>query len=201
MLSSITPLGERGRRARWPVTVAFYITGSVLGGVLVGAMAGGLGQLLSSFVRLPLTSGLVIVAVAALVCAAMDTDRLRGHLPTIHRQVNEDWLDTYRSWVYGTGFGLQLGMGVVTIVTTAAVYLLGLVALLSGSIWVGLSIGALFGLARALPALRLRSVTTPDRLASLFRRLSAAEPHARATTIAGQATVALAAATVAVMAG
>ena len=36
------------------------------------------------------------------------------------RQVNEDWMARYRGWAYGAGFGLQLGLGVVTIVTTAS---------------------------------------------------------------------------------
>ena len=45
MLSSITPLGERGRAARWPLTTAAYLTASVLAGAALGAALGGLGGL------------------------------------------------------------------------------------------------------------------------------------------------------------
>ncbi len=190
MLSSITPLGERGRRARWPLTITYYLVGSVLGGGLIGALAGLAGFAVFSLVPLPLGWRLGLLAVAAAAGAALDTDRLRSRLPTIHRQVNEDWLDLYRPWVYGGGFGFQLGLGVVTIVTTAAVYLLLLVALLAGSWQVGLALGTVFGLSRALPILRMRTVTTSDRLATLFRRLAAAEGRARLTLIATQGGIA-----------
>src|SRR4249919_1505358 len=71
-------------------------------------------------------------------------------IPSWHRQVNEDWLTQYRGWVYGLGFGVQLGLGVVTIVTTAAVYLTWVAAFVSGSAAIGAAVGAAFGLARAL---------------------------------------------------
>ena len=45
------------------------------------------------------------------------------HLPPTRRQVNERWLDQFRLWVYGAGFGWQIGTGLATYVKTAAVYL------------------------------------------------------------------------------
>ena len=33
--------------------------------------------------------------------------------------VHEQWLTRYRGWVYGVGFGAQLGFGLVTIITSA----------------------------------------------------------------------------------
>ncbi|MFV0460848.1 MAG: hypothetical protein ACK5MT_18995 [Actinomycetales bacterium] len=199
MLSSITPLGERGRNARWPRTITFYIVGSVLGGMVVGGLAGLVGYLVASAAAalgappMPLWVQLVIVCLAAAAGALLDTDRLRRRLPTIHRQVNEDWLDLYRPWVYGGGFGFQLGLGVVTIVTTAAVYLLLLIIVLIASWPAGLVLGGIFGLARALPVLAVREVNTPIRLTATFESLAAAEPRARRTAIAGQAVVAAAA--------
>ena len=41
--------------------------------------------------------------------------------PFLCRQVNEAWLSKYRPWVYGGGFGWQIGAGVTTYVMTAAV--------------------------------------------------------------------------------
>lgn len=192
MLSSITPLGERGRNNSWPRTASYYVVGSVLGGATIGLVVGGLGALVALLVDVPLLVRLTVVALVAAAGALLDTDRFRRRLPTIHRQVNEDWLDTYRPWVYGGGFGFQLGLGVITIVTTAGIYLLLAIALLAGDWRVGLLLGVAFGLARALPLLRMRTVTSPAALASLFQRLSAAEPRARQTLIATQGLVAMA---------
>ena len=43
MLASITPLGERGRRSRWSVTVSAFALGATLTGTLAGAALGALG--------------------------------------------------------------------------------------------------------------------------------------------------------------
>lgn len=192
MLSSITPLGERARTARWTRTVSYYIVGSILGGAVIGLAAGLLGAALAvaggalGLPPMPLWVRLAVFALAAGAGALLDTDRLRRRLPTIHRQVNEDWLDMYRPWVYGGGFGFQLGLGVVTIVTTAAIYLLLLLIALTASWPAGLLLGAVFGLARALPILGMRRIHNPTELNRVFNALSAAEPRARTTLVIAQ---------------
>lgn len=181
MLASITPLGERGRRMRWGQTVVAYVAGSVLGGAAIGALLGGFGALLPIHPGPTMTA--VLVAATCLVAAGLD---LRGgHLPTPHRQVDEDWLHRYRGWVYGAGFGFQLGLGVVTIVTTATVYATLVLAVLTWSVGGGIAVGAAFGLVRALPVLAAARVTTPDRLAALHRRLASwsAYAHRAAVTL------------------
>ena len=62
--------------------------------------------------------------------------------------------------------GFQLGLGMVTIITTAAVYLTWATALLSASTAAGLVVGVAFGLARALPIFGGLRVTGPDQLAA-----------------------------------
>jgi hypothetical protein len=194
MLGSITPLGERGHARRWPVTAGFYLLGSVLGGCVAGGLAG----LLSEALRLAglgLSGGAVLLVSAGLCVLGVAVDvRLGGlRLPSVHRQVNEDWLARYRGWVIGVGFGFQLGLGVVTIVTTAAVYVAFATALLSGSAAAGLLIGAVFGLARGLPLLAVRRVQSLPRLRAQHQRLSRWEPRANTSTVVAQAAVALAA--------
>src|SRR4051794_16357363 len=103
MLTSISPLGERARGNRWSVTVAAYLLGSLLGGAALGALLGAVGELLLG--PLPL--------IAAGVCVAAAAADLAGLLPRGSRQVDETWLNRYRGWVYGFGFGAQLGVGVV----------------------------------------------------------------------------------------
>src|SRR5438270_10674646 len=112
MLASITPLGERARRARWARTTAVYIAGSVLGGGAVGALAGVFGSLVLGGVGV--RPRLALVAAALLVGLVWEASR--GTVPGPGRQVNERWLDRYRSWVYGLGFGAQLGAGITTVV-------------------------------------------------------------------------------------
>lgn len=180
MLASITPLGERGRGMRWGRTIVAYVVGSVLGGAAVGGLLGGFGALLP--VRPGSTVTAVLVAVTCLLAGGLDLgERV---LPTLHRQVNEDWLHRYRGWVYGAGFGFQLGLGVVTIVTTATVYATLVLAVLTWSVGGGLAVGATFGLVRALPVLAAVRVTTPDRLAALHRRLASSSANAHRAAVA-----------------
>lgn len=172
MLGSITPLGERGRNRRWGVTVTTYVIGSVLGGVAIAGALGWLGAVLGVG-GLAETTRLGVLAAAVGIGVAFDL-RLAGlRLPTVHRQVNEDWMQRYRSWVYGLGFGVQLGLGVVTIVTTSAIYVMLLAATLSGSAATGASIGGVFGFVRAAIVFTVAGVRRPEQLGAadlLLRR-------------------------------
>jgi hypothetical protein len=173
MLTSISPLGERARGNRWTVTVTAYVVASVLGGLTTGGALGFVG----SFVDVSLWVAVAVCALAAVL------DAVR-RLPTIRRQVDEDWLTRYRGWVYGLGFGYQLGLGFVTIVTSAATYAMLALCLLSGSTLPGLAIGGLFGLVRALPILALRGAQTPERLRDIAARLEVLSASAgRVTTV------------------
>ncbi|HEU0103377.1 MAG TPA: sulfite exporter TauE/SafE family protein [Mycobacteriales bacterium] len=192
MLTSITPLGERGRASRWPVTVTAYLLGSAAGGTAIGAVGGLLGALLPLESRAGGLVALAVLVVAAVLAGLVEL-RVLPAPPTLRRQVDEDWLHRYRGWVYGVGFGAQLGVGVVTIVTSTSLYVALLLAVLTGSPTGGALVGLVFGVARALPVLGLRSVTTPDRLRAAAQRTALLEPVARRTVAAGLAVAALAA--------
>jgi hypothetical protein len=189
MLSSITPLGERGRGRRWEVTVAAFTLGSVAGGAALGWLLARIGALVA-VTALPAPAVLAAAAFAAVVGFLADLGL--WHLPTVRRQVNEDWLDAFRSWVVGIGFGAQLGAGLATIVTTAAVHLVFTVALLAGDVRAGLAIGAVFGLARALPLVAAREATGPAGLAALHAGVERMAPFANRLTTALLAVAALA---------
>src|SRR6185312_10962143 len=121
MLGSITRLGESGRNARWWVTVTWFAAGAVGAGSLAGWVLGLFGAHAAAAIG-PRAAALVL-GVLAVAGVAVDL-RLGGvRLPTVRRQVDDRWLTRYRGWVYGVGFGFQLGLGVVTVVTTAGVYL------------------------------------------------------------------------------
>src|SRR6478735_1623379 len=147
MLASISPLGERARGNRWERTVAWYFAGSVAGGLTIGAAAGLLGAGLDTVLS-PSPAARAALVIGAAVAALVLELRVRvtgRPLPSIRRQVDETWITKYRPWVYAGGFGFQLGLGVVTVVTSATVYLAIALAVLGGSVAGGLAIGLAFG--------------------------------------------------------
>jgi MFS family permease len=188
MLASISPLGERARGQRFGITATAYVIGSIAGGALVGGLLGALGQLALAGVSVAVRAGIL----GLLALAAVLLDRRERRIPSWHRQVNEDWLSEYRGWVYGLGFGFQLGLGVVTIVTTASVYLTWAAALLSGSTPAGIVIGLAFGLARALPIFGGLRVGGPDQLAARVGRLDRWDGNFRVVTVLVEALAACA---------
>ena len=182
MLGSITPLGERSRGRRWGITVTAFALAATAAGAGLGALLGAAGGLvgLSAAAR----TGLLAVAVAAAVAVDL-APGLRA--PGPRRQVNEAWLHRYRGWVYGAGFGVQLGLGVTTIVSTAAVYATGAAAFLAGSAAAGALVGGAFGAARAATLLAAGGVDEPAALVALDRRLVAWERPARIAALAAEA--------------
>lgn len=190
MLSSITPLAERGRGHRYRTTATWFVAGSVVGGASLGLLtallAAGIGAAGLSSATLA-----IVALAAALFVAASDDPRVAFHLPVHGRQVNERWLDQFRPWVYGAGFGWQIGAGLATYIKTSAVYLMIALAALVGDPWVAVSVGALFGLVRGLAVFLGRRITTPSSLADFHRRFIALDPRAGRVVVAWELAVAL----------
>src|SRR6202034_2205700 len=96
-----------------------FALGATVASAALGALAGLIGRLVlpgstSVHVRLAVLAG--ALALAALL------DLTREPAPGPRRQVNERWLDRYRGWVYGLGFGAQLGIGLTTVISSADTY-------------------------------------------------------------------------------
>ena len=196
MLGSINPLGERARGSRWAVTVGFFGVASLAAGAAAGALVGWFGSVALAGVET--ATRLVAFAMIVLVGTVLDLWVGGIRLPSIRRQVNEDWLGRYRGWVVGVGFGAQLGVGVATIVTTSAVYATLGAAVLAGSVPAGLAIGLAFGGARALSLVGAAGADDPASVAALDARFRRWEEPARMAAVAAQ--VALAAAAMALAA-
>ena len=129
MLSSIHPLGERGRHNNWMITVGAFTIASTM----VGAIAGGLLGQVGSAMGAAVDPGFLLVGTAVIAVAAGALDLARIRPPGSERQVNESWIGHYRGWVYGGAFGAQLGTGVMTYVVTWGVYATFAAALLTAS--------------------------------------------------------------------
>jgi hypothetical protein len=192
MLGSISPFGERTRNQRWWVTVVAYLIGSTAAGVAFGAALGLVGSPALSWMGT--AARLAVLGAVVGIGLALDLGAFGRSLPTVHRQVNEDWLHRYRGWVYGLGFGAQLGLGVATIVTTSAVYATWSAALLSGSAAAGALIGGTFGLLRAAVLPLTVTARSPDRAYRIDGRMQHWAAPVRRTAYVLQATLLVAAA-------
>jgi MFS family permease len=194
MLSSITPLAERGRHRRFGWTASWFVVGGALGGATFGLVGAAGAAVLRATAPSPRAVGIAVLLAAGLA-VAVDLGMVPPALPHHRRQVNELWLTRYRGWVTGLGFGWQIGNGVGTYIMTAGVYLLAALAILSGNPVLALGAGTLFGLVRGLAILLVAGVTNPARLARFHRRFDEAREPVRTATIAAEGVVAVLAAT------
>jgi MFS family permease len=188
MLSTITPIGERGRNQRYAGTAAWFIAGATLGGA---TLAAGAALLAAGVAALDLATSTLVAAAAVLAAVTLASDLQLGgfRLPSHTRQVNETWLDQFRPWVYGGGFGWQIGVGLATYVTTSAVYLMLGLAALTASPVAAFAVVTGFGFVRGLAVLLGRDLVSPDRLMALHRRLDELLPSAQRAVVLVQAVV------------
>ncbi len=145
-------------------------------------MLGLLGSLILAHVGIGWRLGLLGAALALGVAWELG----RGTVPGPRRQVNERWLDQYRRWIYASGFGAQLGVGVMTIVVTSAVYGVWAAALVSAHPAAGAAIGAAAGAMRGATLLAGARTTTPQRLVRLHEFLNSVQRPVRRGTLTAQ---------------
>lgn len=191
MLSTITPMAERSRGHRYWVTAAWFILGAVVGGATLGAGAAVLAAGVDALDPTPTTVASMVAGLAALA-ALVDAGAAGRRPPFFRRQVDDAWLSTYRAWVYGSGFGWQIGAGLTTYIMTAGVALTVVLAVLTGDPQTALALGCAFGLARGLVVLLGAGLRSPAALGALHERLDTLEAPVRWAVVAVQAAVALA---------
>jgi len=177
MLSTITPFSERGKGHTYRTTASWFVAGATAGGASLGLVMAGLAVAVKALHPSGTTVGGLIL-VAALVAAGSDSGVAGVRLPFHRRQVNERWLDRYRPWVYGAGFGWQIGCGLATYITSAAVYLMIMIGALTGNAVVALAVGTGFGLLRGMAVLLTRRLTDPPALRAFHRRFFELGPTA-----------------------
>ncbi len=150
------------------MTVSAFLIGAAAAGAGAGALAGAAGRIALGDSVTGRTR-LIVLAVALIAAIALDLHP--GTAPGPRRQVNERWLDEFRGWVYGLGFGAQLGLAVTTVVSSAATYVALLAAFLIGDAGRGALMLGCFGAVRGLTPLAAARVRRPDQLLALHARL------------------------------
>lgn len=191
MLSTITPMAERSRGRNWWATATWFLLGALLGGATLGLAAAALAALVGTAAATT-TTLLALGAGAAVVAVALDLGVAGTTMPHHRRQVNEQWLDQFRSWVYGVGFGWQIGTGYATYIMTAAVYLTVALAALTGSPLTAFGICVLFGAVRGLAIFLGVRLDEPVKVALFHFRFEEIGPIVRRVVIGVQVAVALA---------
>ena len=169
MLSSIHPFGERARQQNYTLTVIAYMLGTTAGGLALGGVLG------IAAMPIPSTAITSTLALAVLVGSAI-WDLSSRRVPSLERQVDETWLSRYRGWVYGVGYGFQLGIGFATFVKSALTYGFALAAVLSGSPRVAIWAGFVFGVTRGVSILSTSKISSPADLRAFFDALTRSSP-------------------------
>jgi hypothetical protein len=170
MLSTLNPVAERARGHRFWVTACWYVVGAVAGGAVLGL---GCALAAVAFGGLAAPSSVTwSLALAGSVLAVASDARIGGwSLPLHPRQVDERWVVRYRRWLYASGYGVQIGTGFATYIMTAGVYLVALLAVLTGSATQAFAGGVAFGSVRGLCVVVAARAGTPDSLRSVIRRV------------------------------
>lgn len=196
MLSTITPMAERARGHRYGVTATWFVVGAAVGGLMLGGLAALVALGIAALDPSPAAVA-TAAAVLAGTAAAVDAGTFGRRPPFFRRQVDDAWLSTYRAWVYGAGFGWQIGFGFATYIMTAGVALTALLAALTASPAAALLVGVVFGTARGLVVLLGAGLRSPAALGALHARLDALEAPVRWGVTLTWAAIAVGAAAVA----
>lgn len=175
MLGSLTALGERGRGRRFGWTYAWFVAGSLVGAALLACV------LLAVHVVATMAPGVAaaLAVVAVAYCAVGLARRRAPH--SLARQVDHRWLDRYRGWFVGFGFGLQLGSGVTVRVASYSLHLLVACALAGATSQALVAAAIVYGAVRALTASPGGLVRCGRDLATMALRLARSERAAVTT--------------------
>lgn len=164
MVQTIPTVGrDRGSKGRWASTALVYLVASTVAAVLFGAVLAFLGRPLAAHtgwsVLAPTVGGV------ALVFGLADLGMLRLPRPQRDEQVPSGWRARFAPEVTAGLYGAMLGVGVLTRVPFASLYVLLVWTALAGTILGGAAIFGVYGLIRALPATLLSPMIRHDEVA------------------------------------
>lgn len=163
--------------------------GSTFGGGALGVVGGLAAWFLNATFDPASSVRTIVVVVAAMTALGFEATNRERLLPSRTRQVNENWIQTYRGWIYGGGFGAELGFGLSTIITTSLIHLLVVSMIFVGSFAAAFSLGLTFGVVRGATVLFARGVDSPEALRSFHHRLDTFRTRSHSGAVASLALV------------
>lgn len=151
MVGTIGPLVRRAPHI-WAVSSTLFAAGCVTGAVLLGAATSLGGTLVPPLIRETRAWWGALAAIAG-VLAMRDLGLVWVPLPIRHATTTRTWWHRFGPYRTAILWGLQLGVGISTVVPYGAFYLLLLGVLWEGSPFLGARLLAVYGLARAAPTI------------------------------------------------
>jgi hypothetical protein len=145
MIATIAPL-VKVAPLQGLASVAIHVVSSVIGGALIGSVAGWMGSSLFG------GAGSIILLVTAFAGALADLDLIGRGTPTLGGSVPRSWWERFGPLAGSGLYGLVLGTGVTTLVPVMAFYVVVVGAAIVGPT-LGAAVGAVYGLARGLPVI------------------------------------------------
>ena len=153
MVSTISPVVYRSsnlKRSGWLIAAATYTLGSVIGGILAGALFGLAGNLLTLLLGAHRNIFPLLVGLIAIGYALHELSLVSLPHPQRKRQVPAHWRYKFHPYITAGLFGLLLGTGFTTFIPATTYYILCLAVILYGSPMMGVLIFAIYGIARSL---------------------------------------------------
>ena len=142
--------GERTQSGKTWLLLITHTMASLAGGLIAGAALGWAGSLmqLSGNDRMPMIN--LLLGSAALILAMHAAGLIRVPVPESRWQVPRKWLAAMGEVLGGGLFGICLGAGVVTRITTTLYVVLAWVVVAGGVRW-GAAVMAVYALSRTAP--------------------------------------------------
>lgn len=147
MVGTIAPVVYRNSSLSWRKAATVYTLGSISGGALTGVTVGFLGSFLpasSYHSYVPLFIGLVAISYSLHEMHIVALPH-----PEWRRQVPAHWRYRFHPYITAGAFGLLLGAGFTTFISTTSYYVVWLTVSLYGSPALGAFLFAIYGAARA----------------------------------------------------
>jgi sulfite exporter TauE/SafE len=143
--------GQNGKseKGHWLLTMSFYTSGSLCASIILGsalALAGNI--LLSKTVQE--VWAMLLLGILSLGYALHEAHILRMPYPQRKCQVPARWRFQFHPYMTAFLFGTLLGLGFVTFVSVASLYIITLASIIQGSLLGGALIMGAFGLGRII---------------------------------------------------
>lgn len=149
MVTSIAPAVFAGNRRKWLVSAVIFVIGGALGGMATGTLLSVVGAAAATIAPIRRAT-LLALAFGAFGYALHEQGIWHLPTPSPRRQVPRDWRARYPLPIVALRYGLDLGSGISTQITSASVYVLCAALVAVGDLTKGTVLMGSYGFIRSL---------------------------------------------------